>query len=120
MAKSLPEQPNLDWLKKSAKEHLAVLRARAPTSRLHEAQHAVAQEYGFNSWRALKSHVEKVSVDGRIVTAVLAGNAHELGELLAAHPRKLGITGGPWKAPLLHLAAERGHLDCVRLLLQRG
>src|SRR5262249_20867870 len=41
-------------------------------------------------------------------------------ELLEAHPRKLGITGGPWKAPLLHLAAERGHLDCVKLLLQRG
>jgi uncharacterized glyoxalase superfamily protein PhnB len=120
MAKSLPEQPNLEWLKKSAKEHLALLRAHNPDARLHEAQHAVAQEYGFKGWRALKSHVEKLSVDGRIVAAVQAGKAQELAELLDAHPRKLGITGGPWKAPLLHLAAEHGHLDCVKLLLHRG
>jgi hypothetical protein len=120
MAKSLPKQPNLDWLKKSAKERLAILRSHEPAARLHEAQHAIAQEYGFKSWRALKGEVEKLSVDGRIVAAVQAGKTRELAELLDAHPRKLGVTGGPWKAPLLHLAAEHGHLDCVKLLLQRG
>jgi uncharacterized glyoxalase superfamily protein PhnB len=120
MARSLPAQPNLDWLKKSAKEHLAVLRSREPSVRLHAAQHAVAQEYGFKNWRALKAHVEKLSVDGRIVAAALAGKAHDLAELLDANPRKLGVTGGPWQAPLLHLAAERGHADCVKLLLQCG
>ena len=30
------------------------------------------------------------------------------------------MTGGRWNRPLLHLAAEGGHLDCVELLLGRG
>jgi len=120
MTKSLPTQPHLDWLKKTAKERLAVLRARDPKARLHQAQLAMAEDYGFTSWRALKSQVDKQSVDGRIVAAVLAGRARELGELLDAHPRKLTLTGGQWKAPLLHLAAERGHLECVSLVLRRG
>src|SRR5215475_12179009 len=120
MTKSLPTQPHLDWLKKTAKERLSVLRARDPEARLHHAQLAVAEDYGFASWRALKSQVDKQSVDGRDITALLAGRARELGELLDAQPRKLTVTGGQWNAPLLHLAAERGHLDCVTLLLRRG
>ena len=34
------------------------------------------------------------------------------------HPAKLRITGGAWNRPLLHLAAEGGHLACVELLLR--
>ena len=120
MAKSLPGQPNLDWLKKTAKDHLAVLRSRDPSAKLHQAQLDVAHDYGFVSWRALKSQVDRLSVDGRIIAAVRAGRAGELAELLQAHPRKLALTGGRWNAPLLHLAAEEGHLDCVNLLLRQG
>ncbi len=40
--------------------------------------------------------------------------------MLDKHPAKLRITGGAWNRPLLHLAAEGGHLACVELLLQRG
>jgi ankyrin repeat protein len=120
MTKTLPSQPHIDWLKKSAKERLAHLREREPSARLHQAQLDVARDYGFASWRALKAHVDALSVDGQVIAATLAGNARELGRLLTAHPRKLGITGGPSPAPLLHLAAEAGHLDCVSLLLRRG
>src|SRR5262249_897334 len=120
MAKSLPDQPNLDWLKKTAKDHLAVVRSRDAAAKLHQAQLAVAHDYGFASWRALKSQVDRLSVDGRIIAAVRAGKARALAELLEAHPRKLALSGGRWNAPLLHLAAEDGHLDCVNLLLRRG
>lgn len=58
MSRSLPLRANLDWLKKEAKELLAQLRAANPEAQLAEAQLALARDYGFASWRKLKSHVE--------------------------------------------------------------
>jgi ankyrin repeat protein len=58
MPQALPANPDLDWLRKAAKKRLAVLRAAKPDARLYEAQLAVANDYGFKSWRALKAHVE--------------------------------------------------------------
>ncbi|HZT49694.1 MAG TPA: ankyrin repeat domain-containing protein, partial [Hyphomicrobiaceae bacterium] len=120
MPKALPAQPNIDWLKKAAKERLAELRRRNSTARLAEAQRAIAEDYGFRSWRALKARVDSLSLDGRVLAATLAGDAAALAELLEAHPRKIDVTGGEWDRPLLHLAAASGHMGCVELLLQRG
>jgi ankyrin repeat protein len=120
MTKALPAQPHIDWLKKTAKERLAELRASDPAAKLHQAQRDVAEDYGFKSWRALKAHVDTASLDGQIIAATVAGNAPELGRLLSAHPAKIAITGGEWDVPLMHLAADRGHLDCIDLLLRRG
>ena len=120
MSKALPAFPHIDWLKKTAKARLTELRSRDPAAKLHQAQRDVAGEYGFKSWRALKVHVDATSLDGRILAATIEGNAPELGPLLAEHPGKLAITGGEWDRPLLHLAADRGHLQCVELLLARG
>lgn len=120
MPKALPPQPHIDWLKKTAKERLAALRARDPAAKLHQAQLAVARDYGFPSWRALKARVDALSLDGRIVTATLAGDARELATLLAADPRKIAVTGSNWNRPLLHIAAANGHLNCVSLLLRLG
>ena len=77
----LPERPNLDHLKKQAKELLALYRARAPQAisrlrdalpaardksdeaivalglRLADAQSCLAREYGFSSWADLRSFV---------------------------------------------------------------
>jgi uncharacterized glyoxalase superfamily protein PhnB len=120
MPKALPPQPHIDWLKKTAKDELARLRARDPSAKLHQAQLAVAKDYGFSSWRALKVRVDALSLDGQIIAAAVNGRARELEELLSANPRKLAITGGQWNRPLLHLAAEQGHLACVDVLLDRG
>jgi ankyrin repeat protein len=120
MAKALPAQPHIDWLKKTAKARLDALRAKDPAARLHQAQRDVATDYGFTSWRALKAHVDATSLDGRIVAAATGGDASELARLLGRHPAKLDITGGPWDWPLLHLAAANGHLECVELLFGRG
>lgn len=120
MPKALPPRPNLDWLKKSAKERLTALRARKRAAKLHEAQLELAREYGFSSWRALKSEVDATGVDGQIVAAAVNGEAKKLADLLAAYPKKLGVLGSSWRRPLLHLAAEKGHLACVEVLLKAG
>lgn len=120
MSKTLPAQPHIDWLKKTAKQHLADLRAEQPDAQLHEAQLAVARDYGFPSWRALKAEVDARSLDGRIGNAAAAGDTDTLARLLADNPHKLAVTRGPWKRPLLHLAAEKGHVANVELLLRRG
>ncbi|HUI96489.1 MAG TPA: ankyrin repeat domain-containing protein [Xanthobacteraceae bacterium] len=120
MPKALPPHPDIHWLKKAAKERLAALRVHVSETKLHQAQLAVARDYGFASWRALKVHVDARSVDGRIVAATAGGDARALAELLDAHPRKIAITGSSWNRPLLHIAAANGHLDCVNLLLRPG
>ena len=38
MPQALPANPDLDWLKKTAKQRLAELRASEPDARLHQAQ----------------------------------------------------------------------------------
>ena len=54
-ARSLPARPNLDQLKRQAKE---LLRHQPQLGRLRDAQSTIAEEYGVASWDALRSHVE--------------------------------------------------------------
>jgi hypothetical protein len=61
MPQALPANPHLDWLRKAAKLRLAELRAKNPDAKLHQAQLAIANDYGFNSWRALKTHVDGIN-----------------------------------------------------------
>lgn len=60
MSRNLPARPNLEYLKKEAKERLDVLRQRDAAAQLADAQHTLAKEYGFASWSQLKLHVEAV------------------------------------------------------------
>ena len=110
----------MEWLRKAAKARLDELRAADPNARLFQAQLALANEYGFPSWRALKAHVDTASLDGQVVRAAQEGRAEELVKLLDEHPAKINVTGGSWERPLLHLAAEAGHDDVVKVLLDRG
>jgi hypothetical protein len=57
----LPDRPNLDQLKHQAKELLATQRQSSPASRLRDAQRELARQYGFDSWDALRDHVETLS-----------------------------------------------------------
>jgi hypothetical protein len=58
MSPDLPTRPNLEQLKKQAKERLHELQVRAPDAQLADAQHAIAREYGFASWPKLKAHIK--------------------------------------------------------------
>ncbi len=61
MPQALPANPDLDWLRKAAKKRLAAMRVAKPDARLYEAQFAIANDHGFKSWRALKTHIETVN-----------------------------------------------------------
>ena len=58
MSQKLPSRPNLDHLKKQAKDTLRVFRRRSPDWKLADAQRAIARGYGFSSWPDLKQQVE--------------------------------------------------------------
>ncbi len=51
--RALPEHPNLEHLRKEAKQRLKLLRQTDPAAALAVAQRDVARDYGFPSWRRL-------------------------------------------------------------------
>jgi len=61
MSRRLPSIPNLDHLKKRAKDVLRVARRQRSQWRLSDAQQALARGYGFATWTALKLHVESIT-----------------------------------------------------------
>jgi ankyrin repeat protein len=119
-ASSLPDAPNLDWLRKQAKRRLQALRAVDSTAKLAEAQFDLARQYGFASWRALKAHVESLTVEGRLFDAARNGDVGTLTALLDKEPEKLQARAKPYEWSLLHAAAHVGQLAVVELLLTRG
>jgi len=78
MSRELPAKPNLEHLKKQAKDLLQAsqrgdtttaepirslpLSATEESPKLADAQDAIAREYGFASWTKLKEHVESVTL----------------------------------------------------------
>ena len=119
-AMSLPDAPNLEWLRKQAKRRLEELRRADPGARLADAQFDLAKRYGFSSWRALKRHVDSLTVEGRVVDAARTGDVGSLTTLLDEHPEGLRARTDPYGHTLLHIAAHNGHLAAVELLLERG
>ena len=115
----LPERASLEYLKKRAKERLLELRRRDPQAKLATAQLAIARDYGFPSWRALKAEIDRrrQPVRSSFFAACRTGDVATLGSLLKSEPGLVrertpeGSTG-------LHLAVE--HVDAVRLLLEHG
>ena len=136
MAQSLPARPNLEWLRKTAKQALAESRKHKPEARLAEAQLALAREYGFPSWRVLKAHVDGLvkststvsAPDDAAVAAFLRaarnGEIEAVRTTLDAHPGIVNLTGphphwGGRPQPL-HMAIEGGSREIFDLLLARG
>ena len=117
-ASALPDAPDLDWLRKQAKRRLREMRREQPDAKLTDAQFALAKEYGFSSWRALKSHVDSLTVDGQLFDAAKKGDAETLAQMLDAHPEKLRARAKPYQFTLLHAGAA--HFGVVDLLLRRG
>ena len=69
MSRELPRQPNLEHLRKQAKDLLDEMQQRDPSAKLADAQHALAREYGFASWPQMKTHVELILRPAAILTA---------------------------------------------------
>jgi len=117
MPQVLPAQPNIHWLKKTAKQRLAELRAGNPAARLHQAQLAVAHDFGFKSWRALKAHVDGIAAtpDGRelVFEAARAGDVETVRRAFASgfDPATSDLDG----RTIYQIAKERCH-EAIELL----
>jgi hypothetical protein len=59
-SKLLPSKPSLEQLQKRAKDRVRELRSAT----LADAQFAIAREHGFESWAALKHHIEALRPPG--------------------------------------------------------
>ena len=117
---SLPDNPNLQWLRKQAKRRLNELLEANPDALLADAQFDLAKSYGFSSWRALKAHIESRTIEGQLFDAARSGDVEKLTALLDEHPDKLLARDDPYEHTLLHASAHNGHLAAVDLLLARG
>jgi len=89
MSRDLPARPNLDHLRKQAKQLLQKMKLPDPDSQLADAQHALAREYGFASWPRLKAHVEAETTApnpfvGKWTADVSRSKLHPLNRLQAA------------------------------------
>jgi ankyrin repeat protein len=124
MPQALPAIPNLDWLRKTAKQRLVELRTSRPDAKLYQAQLAVAHAYGFKSWRALKSHVDSISPAfrnrDRVFDAARAGDVEAVSRAFAsgfdpATPDTDGRT-------VHQIAKQRGHeaIEVLARNLQGG
>jgi ankyrin repeat protein len=113
--RTLPERPDLDQLKRQAKELLVELREREPNSdhALHDAQLLLARSYGFGSWPKLKAFVEGVT-ERRLADAIRAGNTTRVRTMLEARP-ELARRG-----QMMHLAVLGRMPEMVRLLMEHG
>lgn len=121
----LPERASLEFLKKLAKDRRKELRKADPKAKLSTAQLAVAREYGFASWRALKTEVDKLQAGNvaRFFEACASGDLGAVRDLVANDPSLPRIANpkreyGGWTG--LHSAAQRGHAEIVRFLLHHG
>lgn len=117
---ALPDAPNLEWLRKQAKQRLKELRQADSGTRLADAQLDLARRYGFPSWRALKAHVDSLTIDGQLFEGARKGDVAKLRALLDADPARLYVRNQPYEHTLLHVAAHNGRLEAVDLLLKRG
>ena len=137
----LPERPSLEQLRKQAREHLTTLRAGDPSVKLAAAQHALAREYGFDSWPKLVHHVETVHPANRmrqpaelksdqkllwsqgrgtdvwaLIQTSASGDLNAVQALIAKDP-SLARSHYDYRKPL-YFAVRENRIDVVRFLLE--
>jgi ankyrin repeat protein len=119
----LPLQPNLEHLRKQAKDLLAEHRAGASADdsfSLHDAQRELARAYGYASWARLKAFVDGANI-ARLAEAVQAGDVAQARALLHARPELAGMDmAGDNESQALHYAVLRRDQAMVRLLMAAG
>src|SRR5262245_55220056 len=132
MSQALPARPNLDWLRKTAKQQLHELRKDNPGAKLATAQLALARQYGFRSWRALKAEVDRqqaLASSGEqsiaaLLRAVGTGQIDTVRATLATAPQLVNAVGphpfwGGHPQPL-HVSIETKRRDLFDLLIAAG
>ena len=130
------EHPDLEQLKRQAKELLAGFRAgetaaaeevrahyegaRVDAFALHDAQLVIARGYGFDSWPKLKAYVDGVNIR-RLVEAVREGDIERVDAMLKSRPELANMTvsyGDEHRA--IHYAVIHRRPEIARLLMRKG
>jgi ankyrin repeat protein len=130
--RAMRDNPDIDQLKRQAKELLEACRASAAqavaevtayhrtadpeTFALHDAQFVLARSYGFESWPKLKAAVEGVTAD-RLHDAVERADLKAVRDLLTRRPEI--VDRGRGMSPL-NMAVMRRDLEMTKLLLEFG
>ena len=122
MSRQLPENPSLEFLRKEAKE---IRRTRQ--GKLADAQHDLANDYGFPTWAALKAHVvaSALTPGEALTAAVRALDAERVRELLALHPELRAAIDDPlpgygFGQQALFAAVQRSDRATIDVLLGAG
>jgi ankyrin repeat protein len=123
MSRQLPEKPNLAYLKKQAKEMLRSGQHR----NLADAQHTLANEYGFPTWAKLKLQVESVGLTPAeaLKAAVCDSDAPRVRELIERYPELRAAIDNPlpnygFGQQALFAAVQRSDRATIDLLLRAG
>ena len=123
MSRQLPEKPNLEYLRKQAKELLR----NARQGKLADAQHMLANEYGFATWAELKSHVVTLGLSPAeaLKVAVCESDARRVRELLESYPELRARIDDPLPSygfgqHALFAAVQRNDRATIDVLLQAG
>ena len=132
----LTEQPNLEQLRKQAKELLQAFRSGAPSAiaevnqfernadsgnfALNDAQRVIARAYGFASWPKLKAFVDGANIR-RFAEAVQAGDVAQVRAMLASRPGLVAMDRAENDEHRgLHYAVLRRDAAMVRILMEAG
>ena len=123
MSRELPERPRLEYLRKQAKELLRTM----PQGKLAEAQHTLANEYGFPTWAKLKSHVVTLGLNPAevLTVAVCDNDAQRVRELLESHGELRAKIDEPlpnygFGQHALFAAVQRSDRAMIDVLLRAG
>jgi ankyrin repeat protein len=134
--RTLRDHPDLDQLKRQAKELLRAFHAGKPDAiadvqahfrvtdassfALHDAQLVLARAHGFDSWPKFKAFVNGVTV-AHLIDAVRADDLTTVDAMLTARPELVGFDaseGDEHRA--LHYAVLEHHPQIVRVLMRHG
>jgi ankyrin repeat protein len=141
MTRSVPTRkihphPDLDQLKRQAKELLRAFLAEEPEATaevhahyarpdlaafaLHDAQLVLARRYGFESWPRLKAYVDGVTIQ-RFVDTVRANDLAQANRMLHTRPElvNMAMSYVDERRPV-HFAVMQRSQEMVRLLMQQG
>jgi ankyrin repeat protein len=132
----LPPHPNLEQLRKQAKDLLERYRSGDPSAivevqqferrpdpssfALNDSQRVLARAYGYESWPRLKAFVDGVNVQ-ELAESVKTGDLTKARMLLKARPELVGLDmGANDEHRALHFAVLRRDPAMVRLLMEAG
>ncbi len=126
-ARDLPARPNLEQYKKQAKDLLKTWKKTdpGPARRLADAQHAIAREHGFDTWKKFTQEIARLAgaevkhaIWKSAEDAFVAGDAKTLARLLRAH-EKLFRTERPQSSWLGGLTPDYSASD-AQSIIARG